>query len=69
MSCFAKCIVTLLFLVTTSLKAQEVLNVSSPDGKIHGEFMLQDGKVSWKVDQRFLCLWASGGVALRLVKK
>jgi hypothetical protein len=28
MSCFAKYIVTLLFLATTSLKAQEVLKVS-----------------------------------------
>ena len=50
MSCFAKYIVTLLFFVTTSLKAQEVLKVSSPDGKIQGEFTLQDGKLSWKVD-------------------
>ena len=45
-----KYIVTLLIFVTTSLKAQEVLKVSSPNGKIQGEFTLQDGKLSWKVD-------------------
>ena len=45
-----KYIVTLLIFITTWLKAQEVLKVSSPDGKIQGEFTLQDGKLSWKVD-------------------
>jgi hypothetical protein len=42
MCCFVKYIVKLLFFVTRWLKAQEVLKVSSPDGKIQGEFTLQE---------------------------
>lgn len=45
-----KYLTILIFLLATTLKAQEVIKVSSPDGKIEGEFIVRDGKLSWKVD-------------------
>lgn len=49
---FIKCrYVGILFLLTTTaLYAQQTVKVSSPDGKILGEFSLSEGQLSWKVD-------------------
>lgn len=40
----------LVFLTTTALYAQQAVKVSSPDGKIQGEFSVSEGLLSWKVD-------------------